>query len=313
MLCSSAAIAASAGSPSHRESAGACGKTAIAGTRSGLAQIAAATPVCVDRNPSDPRSPEPCRKRITGHFFDASNARGTYTEYGYRAPRTVTDRIRNPVSCGVIVRQESSAANASNGRLGSRMRMRKNTVTQPRARATPLLYNRRVTVSKREKAFNTACQEEVYRQVKSYLDELVDEHFDDAEHCDFYLKYGSTVLEISIDPYQEDDAVIEVLAFCVQGVEPSFELMSELLKVNAEVPLGAFSMVGEHVFFSHSFLGRRLHPEQLIASLDIVANVSDEYDEKLVAKYGGETAIDCLRSGGFRPPVQLAARKADSN
>jgi len=168
-------------------------------------------------------------------------------------------------------------------------------------------------VSKREKEFNTACQEEVYRQVKNYLDELVDEHFYDAEHCDFYLKYGSTVLEISIEPYQEDDAVIEVLAFCVQGVEPSFELTQELLRVNAEVPLGAFSMVGEHVFFSHSFLGRRLRPEQLIASLDIVANVSDEYDEKLVARYGGETAIDCLRSGGIRPPVQLAARKADSN
>ena len=117
-------------------------------------------------------------------------------------------------------------------------------------------------VSKREKAFNTACQEEVYRQVKSYLDELVDEHFDDAEHCDFYLKYGSTVLEISIDPYQEDDAVIEVLAFCVQGVEPSFELMQELLRVNAEVPLGAFSMVGGDIFYSHSFLGRRVPPEQ---------------------------------------------------
>src|SRR5258708_28553007 len=86
---------------------------------------------------------------------------------------------------------------------------------------------------KKEKSFNTACQEEVYRQVKAYLDELVDEHFDDAEHCDFYLKYGSTVLEISIEPYQEDDAVIEVLAFCVQGIEPSFELMQELLRLNA--------------------------------------------------------------------------------
>lgn len=166
---------------------------------------------------------------------------------------------------------------------------------------------------KHKKTFNTACQEEVYRQVKAYLDELVDEHFDDAEHCDFYLKYGSTVLEISIDPYQEDDAVIEVLAFCVQGVEPSFELMQELLRVNAEVPLGAFSMVGEGVFFSHSFLGRRLRPEQLIASLDIVANVSDEYDEKLVSKYGGETAIDRLRSRGLKPTVHLRARKADSN
>src|SRR5438874_8357645 len=102
----------------------------------------------------------------------------------------------------------------------------------------------------RIKRFHTSCQEEVYGQVKSYLDELVDEHFDDADHCDFYLKYGSTVLEISIEPYEEDDAVIEVLAFCVQGVEPTFDLMTELLRLNSEVLLGAFSMVGRDIFFS---------------------------------------------------------------
>ena len=160
------------------------------------------------------------------------------------------------------------------------------------------------------KEFHTACQEEVYRQVKSYLDELVEEHFDDAEHCDFYLKYGSTVLEISIEPYEEDDAVIEILAFCVQGVEPSFEMMQELLRINSEVPLGAFSMVGNDIFFSHSFLGRRMRPEQFITSLDSVASISDEYDEKLVAKYGGETAIDCIRSRTRQP---AGAEKAERN
>src|SRR5258706_11604335 len=98
-----------------------------------------------------------------------------------------------------------------------------------------LLYNQTEMPAKREKQFHTQCQEEVYRQVKSYLDELVDEHFDDADHCDFYLKYGSTVLEISIDPYEEDDAVIEVLAFCVQGVAPTFDLAQELLRLYSEV------------------------------------------------------------------------------
>ncbi|HVR38099.1 MAG TPA: YbjN domain-containing protein [Thermoanaerobaculia bacterium] len=150
------------------------------------------------------------------------------------------------------------------------------------------------------KKFHTQCQEEVYRQVKTYLDELCDEHFDDAEHCDFYLKYGSTVLEISIDPYEEDDAVIEILAFCVQGVEPTFELAQELLRLNSEVPLGAFSMCDDDIFFSHSFLGRRLRGEQLIASLDSVASISDLYDEKLVAKYGGETALERMRSDAKR-------------
>lgn len=146
------------------------------------------------------------------------------------------------------------------------------------------------------KSFHSPCQKEVYFQVKAYLDQLVDEHFDDAEHCDFYLKYGSTVVEISIDPYEDDDAVIQILAFCVQGVDPSHELMRELLKLNAEIPLGAFSLVGSDVFYSHTFLGRRLQPDQLIASLDTVARVSDEYDKKIVSQYGGETALERLRS-----------------
>ncbi len=147
----------------------------------------------------------------------------------------------------------------------------------------------------RSREFHTECQEEVYRLVKSCLDELVDEHFDDADHCDFYLKYGTTVLEISIEPHEEDDAVVEVLAFVVQGVEPVYDLLKELLRLNSEIPLGAFSMVGQDIFFSHSILGRRFRPEQLIASLDCVATVADFYDEKLVAKYGGETALERLR------------------
>jgi type III secretion system-like peptide-binding chaperone len=160
------------------------------------------------------------------------------------------------------------------------------------------------------KQFHTKSQEEVYRAVKSYLDELVEEHFDDAEHCDFYLKYGSTVLEISIEPYEEDDAIVDILAFVVQGVEPSFELMQELLRINSEVALGAFSLVERDVFFSHSFLGRRLPPEQLIASLEIVATTSDEYDEQIVQKYGGVTALDSLRRAKRRPaqPVSTADR-----
>ena len=163
----------------------------------------------------------------------------------------------------------------------------------------------------RTKRFHTRCQEEVYRLVKSNLDELVDEHFDDAEHCDFYLKYGSTVLEISIDPYEEDDAVIEVLAFCVQGVEPSFELMRELLRLNSEVPLGAFSLVGKDIFFSHSFLGRRMRPEQFMASLERVATISDEYDDKLVEQYGGETALEIIRTRTHRRPEVVT--KAEQN
>jgi hypothetical protein len=167
-------------------------------------------------------------------------------------------------------------------------------------------------MSPREKQFHTKCQEEVYRTVKSHLDDLVEEHFDDAAHCDFYLKYGSTVLEISIEPYEEDDAVVEILAFVVQDAEPSFDLMRELLQINSEVSLGAFSVDGRDIFYSHSFLGRRLQAEQLIASLEIVATIADEYDEQIVQKYGGVTALDSLRRATRRPP-QPPVTTADRN
>jgi hypothetical protein len=71
-------------------------------------------------------------------------------------------------------------------------------------------------------------------------------------------------------------------------------------------------MVDRDVFFSHSFLGRRLQGEQLIATLNAVANISDEFDERLVAKYGGETAIERLRSSAGRPS-RLVQRAIDTN
>ncbi len=145
------------------------------------------------------------------------------------------------------------------------------------------------------RSFHSSCQEHVYQQVRGMLDELVEEHFDDSEHCDFYLKHGSTLLEIAIEPYLEDNAVIHVRSFCVQGVQPSTELLAELLRLNSEIPLGAFSVVDDNIYFSHSFLGRDLVAEQLVASLNSVATISDEYDERIVDRYGGSTALDRLR------------------
>jgi len=149
---------------------------------------------------------------------------------------------------------------------------------------------------RKPKTFHTSCQEQVYRTVAGILDELVDEHFDDVEHCDFYIKYGSTLLEISVDPYLEDNAVIKIRAFCVQGVDPTRELMGELLRLNSTIPLGAFSVVDDNIYFHHSFLGRDLVAEQLIASLNSVASIADEYDEWIVERYGGATALDRMRA-----------------
>lgn len=159
----------------------------------------------------------------------------------------------------------------------------------------------------RARGFHTPCQEQVYTRVRSIIDELVDEHFDDAEHCDFYFKYGTTLLEISIQPYGDDNAVVRVLAYCVSGVGATEPLHRELLEINAEVPLGAFSAQGNDIYYSHAFLGRHLEPDQLISSLDSVATIADLYDERIVARYGGETALEKLRSITSSPAHRMVA------
>ena len=75
-------MAASADWPCQLESVGAWGMTTRAGYRSGLHRRALPMPTSVWRRPSEPRSPAPCRKRITGHGREASYSRGTYTWYG---------------------------------------------------------------------------------------------------------------------------------------------------------------------------------------------------------------------------------------
>ncbi len=64
-------------------------------------------------------------------------------------------------------------------------------------------------------------------------------------------------------------------------------------------------MVNNDVFYSHAFLGRKLDPDQLIASLDVVAMVADEYDDRIVSKYGGERAVDRLRSWSRRMKLSV--------
>jgi hypothetical protein len=130
-----------------------------------------------------------------------------------------------------------------------------------------------------------------HEQVQEYLGELFEDPFHDAETGHFYVSYGSTVLEISVDPYGPEEAYITVLAYCVQGARLEEDLLLGLLELNHHLPFGTFSVVGENIFLSHSLFGRSLERSNLLGAIAAVANISDEYDDRIVAKYGGQTAL----------------------
>lgn len=143
-------------------------------------------------------------------------------------------------------------------------------------------------------------REAVFDKVRLYLGELFDEvHYEEAtEH--FYVSYGSTVLEISVDPYGEEEVIVMIMAYCVQGVEVDAELATGLLRLNHGLPFGAFSLVGRDIFFHHALFGRTLERSNLLNALAAVATISDDYDDQISGEYGGQRALDRIRSTGGR-------------
>ena len=141
---------------------------------------------------------------------------------------------------------------------------------------------------------------DVYRRVQTYLGELFDEVYHDQETGHFYVSYGSTVLEISVDPYGPEEAVVMVMAYCVQGVEIDENLLLGLLELNHSLPFGSFSLVGNDIFFHHALFGRTLERKNLLNAVAAVATVSDDYDDRIASKYGGQRALDRIRSTGGR-------------
>lgn len=137
--------------------------------------------------------------------------------------------------------------------------------------------------------------DEARQRVAEYLEELFDEPLHDPESNSFHVQYGSTVLEISVEPYGPEDVIVTAMAYCVQGVEPEEELMRSLLELNHELSVGAFSLVGQDVFFFHTLFGRNLDRKSLLGAIAAVATISDEYDDRIVKRFGGQTALERLR------------------
>lgn len=148
--------------------------------------------------------------------------------------------------------------------------------------------------------FEHQVHRHTHERVQEYLGELFEDPYLDSETGHFYVSYGSTVLEISVEAYGPEEAFVSVLAYCVQGARLEEDLLLGLLELNHHLPFGTFSVVGQDVFFSHSLFGRSLQRTNLLGAIAAVANISDEYDDRIVAKYGGQTALQRIRDTGGR-------------
>ena len=146
--------------------------------------------------------------------------------------------------------------------------------------------------------FHNESQRVTFDRVREYVGELFEDAYHDTQNGHFYVSYGSTVLEIAVEPYGPEESSVVIMSYCVQDVDDDHELLLGLLELNHTLPFGAFSMVGNDIFFSYTLFGRTLERSNLLNAIAAVANLADDYDDRIAETYGGQRALDRIRDTG---------------
>ena len=121
----------------------------------------------------------------------------------------------------------------------------------------------------------------------------------------YVVHQGSTYVTISIvDAGKEghEKPVVRVYAQVVTGVRPEASLFRQLLILNGRVRFGAFAYVpeGDVVLFVHSILGgEHMDAKEVVATVTDVALVADAYDDRIVARYGGQRMQDVVEESAM--------------
>jgi hypothetical protein len=128
----------------------------------------------------------------------------------------------------------------------------------------------------------------------------------------YVIKQGSTLVMASVHPWRQTHAVVRLVAQLVKGVSMEVPLALELLEINSVLRFGAFAYVpaGEVVLFCHTMADRELSDEdEFMETIRDFALVADEYDDRITARYGGQTmqelmeesVVDQVRRSGSHP------------
>lgn len=114
----------------------------------------------------------------------------------------------------------------------------------------------------------------------------------------FVVKQGSAYVLLNVQALGPGQALVRLAAQVVTGFTMTGALAERLLRVNARLRFGAFGYrpEGGAVILSHAMLGgEALTPEALLAALEDLARLADEFDDRLVAVGGGARMADLLQ------------------
>jgi hypothetical protein len=145
--------------------------------------------------------------------------------------------------------------------------------------------------------FETEAQRECYERVLPWITDLFGGSvLRKPDKPVLGVMHGSAFAQVGVLPWGDDEAIITTRAYVVTGVDLTPELMRFMLEENAGMRFGAFGIDDEgDIIFEHSIVGSTCDQKELEASLVHVARTADDYDDKIVRRWGGERALDQIR------------------
>jgi len=146
--------------------------------------------------------------------------------------------------------------------------------------------------------FKTAAQKECYEKISPWMKEIFGDFLSTREDMPVLsVMVGSAYASLGVSPWGENDAVITTRAYVVTGVELTEELMLYLLQENDRMRFGAYGVdKDKDIFFEHAIVGSTCDKEELKASAMAVILTADDEDDKIIARWGGQRAVDRMRS-----------------
>lgn len=142
--------------------------------------------------------------------------------------------------------------------------------------------------------FTTPAQEQCYGRVSPWIAELFgDSATARADEPVWDIRVGSSVTELGIFPWKQDESVISARAVVVRNVKFAPELLQYLLRQNSVMRFGAFGIESDNeIYFLHSIVGSTCDKPELEASVRSVSSMADHYDDEIVNRWGGRRACD---------------------
>lgn len=132
----------------------------------------------------------------------------------------------------------------------------------------------------------------------------------------YVVRQGSAYVTISVIPAKRKGRhpLVRIYAQVVAGVRPDPSLFHRLLTLNVHLRFGAFAYEprGHLILFVHSILGGvHLDPQELTAVVSEIALLADQYDDRIVAEYGGMRMQDIVEEAAMAHFLGFHSRQDD--